>query len=131
MTLQKNFVLLRGMPPGGLAHTPLPSEAEACERAVLAIWTSLDEEGLANTEIRQELASMLEPLGALPLDGRAERLIKTLRLPDPLDASQLYWLTRRLLTLVPDLQAMAAAREEREGDSMAPSFDWTKFFKQP
>jgi hypothetical protein len=36
-------------------------------------------------------------------------LIDTLRLPNPIDAAILYWLTRRLLTLVPELQAMAIA----------------------
>lgn len=130
MTLRKNFVPSRHVPPGVLAPTMPPSEAEPCERAVLAIWRCLDEQGLANTAIREELAAVLEPLIALPLDGRLERLIKTLRLPDPLDASQLYWLTRRLLTLVPELQAMAAGREEPKGDSAASLFDWTRFFRR-
>ncbi len=130
MTLPKNDVPLRGITAGVLAHTTPPSDAQKCERAVQAIWLSLDEQGLASTEQRLELASVLEPLVALPLDGRPDRLIKALRSPEPLDASQLYWLTRRLLTLVPELQAMAAAREEPHGVATAPERDWTRFFDQ-
>ena len=112
MTLRKSFVPkgVRGMPPDALALMKPPSDAELCERAVQAIWRSLDEHDLVNEEIREELAAALEPLTALPLGGRPQRLISTLRLPDPIDASHLYWLTRRLLTLVPELQAVARAQ---------------------
>ena len=86
-----------------------PSDAELCERAVQAIWRRLDEHDLVSERVRDELARVLEPLTAFQLGGRPQRLIKTLRLPDPIDASRLYWLTRRLLTLVPELQAAASA----------------------
>ncbi|SDC26522.1 hypothetical protein SAMN05444679_10292 [Variovorax sp. CF079] len=89
------------------AMTP-PSDAELCERAVLAIWRSLDEHDLVDERVRADLAGVLEPLVALALGDRPQRLISTLRLPNPIDASHLYWLTRRLLTFVPELQAMAA-----------------------
>ncbi|NDZ11780.1 hypothetical protein C7T35_22735 [Variovorax sp. WS11] len=130
MTMHKGFVPLRRMPSGVLAQTTPLSDAKQCERAVLAIWRSLDEHVLANTEVRDELASILEPLTALPLGGRPQLLIKALRLPDPLDASDLYWLTRRLLTLVPELQAVAVARGE-PGANEAHSLDWTSFFRKP
>ena len=85
-----------------------PSDPELCERAVLAIWHCLDEHDLVDERIRGELASVLEPLAALDLGDRLHRLLDTLRLPDPIDAVHLYWLTRRLLTFVPELQAAAA-----------------------
>ena len=34
------------------------------------------------------------------------------KLPNPIDASRLYWLTRRLLTLVPELQAAELALDK-------------------
>ena len=105
----------RGMPPMPLsalrysdAMTP-PSDAELCERAVQAIWRSLDEHDLVDEQVRAELAWVLQPLTALGLGERPQRLINTLRLPNPIDPSNLYWLTRRLLTLVPELQAVASA----------------------
>lgn len=88
------------------AMTP-PSDAELCERAVLAIWRSLDAHDLVDERVRADLADILERLTALTPGGRLQRLIDTLRLPDPIDASHLYWLTRRLLTFVPELQAVA------------------------
>lgn len=100
------------MPPGLLGYVEAmapPSEAELCERAVQAIWHSLDEHDLVDEQVRRELAAVLEPLTALGLGERAQRLIKTLRLPDPIDPSHLYWLTRRLLTFVPVLQSTASA----------------------
>lgn len=110
---------MRGMPPDP-ALPALLSDAELCERAVLAIWKSLDQHDLVDEEVRDELAMVLEPLTALPLGARAQRLIDTLRLPDPIDAAHLYWLTRRLLTLVPELQATVAALAE-PGASMRPT----------
>ncbi len=86
-----------------------PSPVQACEYAVLAIWRSLDEHDLLDEEVRDALATVLEPLTALALGERPRRLIDVLREPNPLDPSHLYWLTRRLLTLVPELQALAAA----------------------
>ncbi|WP_286616150.1 hypothetical protein [Variovorax sp. J22R115] len=104
----------RGMPPIPPLGYPMemtkPSDAELCERAVQAIWRSLDDHDLVDEQVRQELAMVLEPLTALPLGDRPQRLINTLKLPNPIDASHLYWLTRRLLTLVPELQAVAMAR---------------------
>ncbi|MGJ7509692.1 hypothetical protein [Variovorax sp. GT1P44] len=100
------------VPPSTLGYPiPMgaPTDADLCERAVLAIWHSLDEHDLVDEQVRLELARTLEPLTALPLGDRPQRLIKTLRLPNPLDPSHLYWLTRRLLTLVPELQAAATA----------------------
>ena len=94
-----------------------PSDAELCERAVLAIWHCLDEHDLVDERIRGELASVLEPLAALDLGDRLHRLLDTLRLPDPIDAVHLYWLTRRLLTFVPELQAAAA---KLGGKGLAP-----------
>ena len=112
MSLRRGFsretTATRGVPPDPALPAPL-SDAELCERAVQAIWRSLDEHQLVDGEVREELAMVLEPLTALPLGPRAQRLIDTLRLPDPIDAAHLYWLTRRLLTLVPDLQATATA----------------------
>jgi hypothetical protein len=111
------------MPPGVLGYaeamTP-PSDAELCERAVQAIWHSLDEHDLVDEQVRRELAAILEPLLALGLGERAQRLIKTLRLPDPIDASHLYWLTRRLLTFVPELQSTASALSRQAGDRSPP-----------
>ena len=133
MTLRRGFVPggSRGMPPGILAPATSLSGVGQCERAVLAIWRSLDEHGLADEDVRDELASVLEPLTALPLDGRPQRLIKMLRMPSPLDASDLYWLTRRLLTLVPELQAAALAHAEPDANSAAPSSEWERFFRKP
>ena len=100
------------MPPCPLrdseAMTP-SSEAELCERAVQAIWRCLDEHDLLDEHGRSDLAMVLEPLTVLAFGNRPQRLINTLRLPNPIDASQLYWLTRRLLTLIPELQAAAIA----------------------
>jgi len=90
------------------AEAPL-SDGEMCERAVRAIWHRLDEHELVDEHVRADLAAVLEPLTSLGFGDRPQRLINTLRLPDPIDAAQLYWLTRRLLTLVPELQAAAAA----------------------
>ena len=107
----------RGMPPippsslGYPMDLTKPSDAELCERAVQAIWRSLDEHDLVDEQVRHELAMVLEPLTALPLGDRPQRLINTLKLPNPIDPSHLYWLTRRLLTLVPELQATAMARK--------------------
>jgi len=95
---------LRAIPP----MAP-PSDAELCERAVQAIWRSLDEHDLVDEQVRGDLAADLESLSALALGERLQRLINTLRLPNPIEASHLYWLTRRLLTLVPELQAAAMA----------------------
>lgn len=98
------------MPPGSLGDAPAPlSEAQICEHAVQAIWRCLEERDLVDEHVRAELASVLEPLTALAFGERPQRLIKILRLPDPIAASHLYWLTRRLLTLVPELQAAAVA----------------------
>lgn len=116
----------RGMPP--MAPSSLdypielsaPSDAESCERAVQAIWHSLDEHDLVDEHVRQELAIILEPLTHLALGDRPQRLIKTLRQPDPIDPSHLYWLTRRLLTLVPELQAMATQLNRRGGNRSTP-----------
>ncbi|VTU22436.1 hypothetical protein H6CHR_01788 [Variovorax sp. PBL-H6] len=111
------------MPPGLLSYAEAmapPSDAELCERAVQAIWLSLDEHDLVEEQARRDLAEILEPLTALGMGERAQRLIKTLRLPDPIDASHLYWLTRRLITLVPELQATASALARQAGDRPAP-----------
>jgi len=87
---------------------PLPAlEPGLCERAVRAIWRSLDEHDLVDEHVREHLAAILEPLTAFPLGNRPQRLINVLKQPNPLDPSHLYWLTRRLLTLVPELQAIA------------------------
>ncbi|MEJ8824966.1 hypothetical protein WKW80_23550 [Variovorax humicola] len=91
------------------------SDAELCERAVQTIWRSLDERDLVDEHVREELASVIEPLVALSLGQLPQRLIDTLRLPNPIDASRLYWLTRRLLTLVPVLQA-AEIEFDKPGD---------------
>ncbi|MDM0075862.1 hypothetical protein QTH90_15775 [Variovorax sp. J2P1-59] len=102
------------MPPSSMGY-PMeltkPSDAELCERAVQTIWRSLDEHDLVDEHVRQELAAVLEPLTCLALGDRPQRLINVLKLPNPIDASHLYWLTRRLLTLVPELQAAAIARK--------------------
>jgi len=99
---------LQSKEAGGLPPMPLsslsypkaltPSDAELCERAVQAIWRSLDEHDLVDEQVRAELAWVLQPLTALGLGERPQRLINTLRLPNPIDPSNLYWLTRRLLT---------------------------------
>lgn len=96
-----------------------PSDAELCERAVLSIWRSLDEHDLVDERVRAELAGVLEPLIVLEMGDRLQRLINTLRLPNPIDASHLYWLTRRLLTFVPELQAMAAKPGGNGGPPLA------------
>lgn len=88
-----------------------PSDVELCERAVLAIWQRLDAHDLVDHAVRDQLAELLDPLTALPLGGRPQRLLQALRMPDPIDAAQLYWLTRRLLTLVPELQALVHGGE--------------------
>ena len=111
------------MPQSALGYpealAPL-SEAQLCERAVQAIWHSLDEHDLVDEHVRADLAAVLEPLIAIGLGERAQRLIKTLRLPDPIDASNLYWLTRRLLTFVPELQAAANAFSRQGGQPPLP-----------
>jgi hypothetical protein len=113
------------VPPSSLGYTVAmgpPSDADLCERAVLAIWHSLDEHDLVDEQVRKELAMVLEPLTSLDLGDRPQRLIKALRMPDPLDPSHLYWLTRRLLTLVPELQAAASAFNRSGGNRPAPLF---------
>ncbi|KWT91902.1 hypothetical protein APY03_3105 [Variovorax sp. WDL1] len=97
-----------------------PSQAQLCERAVQAIWHSLDEHDLVDEQVRRDLALVLESLGAVGLGERAQRLIKTLRMPDPIDASHLYWLTRRLLTFVPELQSAANALARQADDQPPP-----------
>ena len=62
MTMQKGFISLRRMPSGVLAQTTPLSDGQQCERAVLAIWKSLDEHVLANKEVRDEL--VFDPRGA-------------------------------------------------------------------
>ena len=107
-----------GLPSAGGemgALLPSPSEAGLCEQAVQAIWKRLDAHDLVDHEVREQLAELLEPLAALPLGGKPQRLIQALRMPDPIGASQLYWLTRRLLTLVPELQALGHAGEHPPG----------------
>ena len=111
------------MPPSALGYPDAlapPSEAELCERAVQAIWHSLDEHDLVDEQVRRDLAAVLEPLIAIGLAERAQRLIKTLRMPDPIDASNLYWLTRRLLTFVPELQAAASTFSRQDGHPPPP-----------
>jgi len=94
-------------------EAPLPtSQVDLCEGAVRAIWRSLDEHDLVDEHVRNQLATLLEPLTAFPLGNRPQRLIGVLRQPNPLDPSHLYWLTRRLLTLVPELQAIAHSVDE-------------------
>jgi hypothetical protein len=92
---------------GALAMAP-PSAAQLCERAVQSIWRCLDERDLVDKQGRDELAAVLAPLTVLGFGEKPQRLISILSLPDPLDPAHLYWLTRRLLTLVPELQAVAA-----------------------
>jgi hypothetical protein len=114
---------MRPMPPSALGYPEAlapPSEAQLCERAVQAIWHSLDEHDLVDEQVRRDLATVLEPLIAIGLAERAQRLIKTLRMPDPIDASNLYWLTRRLLTFVPELQAAANAFSRQDGRPSPP-----------
>jgi hypothetical protein len=94
-----------------------PSDAESCERAIHAIWHSLDTHDLVDGQVRRELAKVLEPLTAMTFADRPQRLIEILRLPDPIDPAHLYWLTRRLLTLVPELQAAVRA-SANEGDPL-------------
>ena len=101
-------------PPRGATAPPLP-QVGFCEHAVRAIWRSLDEHDLVDEQVRIRLATILEPLTALPLGDRPQRLIGVLRQPNPLDPSHLYWLTRRLLTLVPELQAVAHTSDEPPG----------------
>jgi hypothetical protein len=116
----------RGMPPMPLSSLRYPeamappSDAELCELAVQAIWRSLDEHDLVDEQIRSDLATILEPLSSLALGERLQRLINTLRLPNPIDASHLYWLTRRLLTLVPELQAAACTHTQPDGKPPPP-----------
>ena len=80
------------------------SEAQRCEAAVAAIWRNLDKKVLGEKVARDALAAVLDQVPKLVLPDRLPRLITTLQLPDPIDASTLYWLTRRLLTVVPELQ---------------------------
>ena len=94
------------------AHLAAPPDAEFCERVVRAIWQRLDAHDLVDHAVREHLAELLDPLVALPLGGRPQRLVQALRMPDPIDAAQLYWLTRRLLTLVPELQALVHGGEQ-------------------
>ena len=101
-------------PTRGATAPPL-SQVGFCEHAVRAIWRSLDEHDLVDEQVRNRLAAILEPLTALPLGNRPQRLIGVLRQPNPLDPSHLYWLTRRLLTLVPELQAVAHTSGEPAG----------------
>ena len=101
------------------AMTP-PSDAELCERAVQAIWRSLDEHDLVDEQVRSDLALVLEPLTSRALGERPQRLINTLRMPNPIDPSHLYWLTRRLLTFVPELQAAAIALSKPGGNPPPP-----------
>ena len=89
------------------AHTEFLSGAQLCDHAVYTIWRNLDKKGLGNETARAALAAVLDHVPKTILPERLPRLIKTLRLPDPMDASILYWLTRRLLTVVPELQAAA------------------------
>lgn len=104
------------MSPWSSGEVALPlSQAGLCERAVLAIWRSLDEHDLVDEHVRGELATILELLTDLPLGNRPQRLIGVLRKSNPLDPSHLYWLTRRLLTLVPELQAIAHSGLEPAG----------------
>jgi hypothetical protein len=100
--------------PGTAAR---PSDAELCERAVQAIWRSLDEQDLVDEHVRHDLAEVLEPVTGLHLGPLAQRLLDTLKLPNPIDASRLYWLTRRLLTLVPELQAAENALDKPPEDA--------------
>lgn len=80
------------------------SDAQRCEAAIAAIWRNLDKKGLCDKVARDALAAVLDQVPKLVLPDRLPRLITTLQLPDPIDASTLYWLTRRLLTVVPELQ---------------------------
>ena len=78
MSLRRSFSReatgTRGVPPDPALPAPL-SDVELCERAVQAIWRSLDEHELIDEDVRDELAMVLEPLTALPLGPRAQRLI--------------------------------------------------------
>jgi hypothetical protein len=140
MTSRRSFVLKERaaclpMPLRSLSYphskmTPA-SDAESCQRAVQAIWRSLDEHNLVDEQARGDLATVLEPLTALALGERPRRLINTLRLPNPIDASHLYWLTRRLLTLVPELQAAAIALSKPGGNPPAPLSDLATSSKEP
>lgn len=114
------------MPPGSLDDPEVvpASPADLCERAVEAIWRRLDQHDLLDEQIRGELALLLEPLTTLGFGDRPQRLIKILRLPNPIDPSHLYWLTRRLLTLVPELQAAAASGDgPADGSRRPPQLD--------
>lgn len=102
------------------------SDVELCARAVLAIRRSLDRHDLVNERVRADLAGVLEPLTALSLGDRPKRLVSTLRLPDPIDASHLYWLTRRLLTFVPELQAVAGKRGSAMDLRPSPDANWKR-----
>lgn len=104
-------VMLQGPTIYAEALAPL-SHAQLCDRAVQAIWHILDEHNLLDEQVRGDLAAMLEPLAAPAFGDRPQRLIKILRHPNPIDPSHLYWLTRRLLTLVPELQAAAITSKE-------------------
>jgi hypothetical protein len=97
-----------------------PLQAELCERAVRAIWRSLDDHDLVNENVRGDPAMILEPLTGLAFGVRSQRLVNVLRLPNPIDPSRLYWLTRRLLTLVPELQVAAISIAKPSGDLRPP-----------
>lgn len=103
--------------PGAMAT---PSDAELCEHAIKTIWRCTDAHDLVDEHVRAELIAVLEPLAALELGPLPQRLIEVLRLPNPVDASRLYWLTRRLLTVVPVLQEAEAAFEKRGNHPRAP-----------
>ena len=97
-----------------------PSDAELCDHAIQTIWRCTDAHDLVDEHVRAELIAVLEPLAGLDLGPLPQRLIEVLRLPNPVDASRLYWLTRRLLTVVPVLQAAEAAFDRRTGRPPAP-----------
>jgi hypothetical protein len=96
------------------SDTNLLSDAQLCDYAVHAIWRSLDTQGLNDEAARAALAVVLDRVPKLALPERLPRLITTLRLTNPIDASTLYWLTRRLLTVVPELQAAATKMSRPE-----------------
>lgn len=88
-----------------MTDTEYLSDAQRCEAAVAVIWRNLDKKGLSDKVARAALAAVLDQVPKLVLPNRLPRLITMLQLPDPIDASTLYRLTGRLLTVVPELQA--------------------------
>ncbi|WP_218511620.1 hypothetical protein [Variovorax sp. dw_308] len=111
------------MPPGAFGQpgaTAPPPDAVLCEHAIETIWRCLDAHDLVDEHVRAELVTVLEPLAALPLGPLPQRLIDALKLPNPVDASRLYWLTRRLLTVVPVLQEAETAFERPAKRPPAP-----------